>query len=155
MSLSKALILILSSLLFLSACANPAPRQGDGAYASPRHNAVYGVIESIEVMPSDRDQQSGFGIGGVIGGVVGGLLGNQVGGGRGKTAATIAGVAGGAAVGHEVEKRRAQGNSHTYLIHLRLDNGVYQDVSQNHLGDLRSGDRVRLENDRVVREHMN
>lgn len=155
MSLYKALLILLGSLLFLSACANSDPRLGNDAYGSPRHSAVYGVVQSIEVMPSDHEQESRIGLGSVIGGVVGGLLGNQVGGGRGKTAATVAGVAGGAVIGHEVEKRRTNGNSHTYLIRLRLDDGVYRNVSQNHIGDLRVGDRVRLEDDRVLRENSN
>jgi hypothetical protein len=35
---------------------------------------------------------------------------------------------------------------------VRLDNGAYQTVTQQSINDLRVGDQVRIENDRVSRD---
>jgi outer membrane lipoprotein SlyB len=82
--------------------------------------------------------------------VVGGLLGNQVGGGTGRGLATAAGVVGGAVVGTQVEQRNRQGGT-AYQIGVRLDNGGYQTYTQDSVGDLNIGNRVRVDNGRVYR----
>jgi outer membrane lipoprotein SlyB len=92
----------------------------------------------------------GIGAGAVVGGVVGGVLGNQVGQGTGRTAATAAGVVGGALVGNEIQKSN-QRVREAYQINVRLDNGSYLSVVQDSVSDLRVGNRVRVENNRVYR----
>jgi outer membrane lipoprotein SlyB len=106
-----------------------------------------GVVDKIEVV---RRGDGGNVAGTVVGAVVGGLIGHQIGGGSGRTAATIAGAAGGAVVGHEVQGRSRAAHE-TFRVTVRYRNGDYQVVTQNDITDLRTGDRVRVEGDRVFR----
>jgi len=151
----KVFVLTAFSALVLGGCANnPYPQQNnpDQAYSSnaPRYSSGYGVIDSIRVVQKDSNG-SPIGIGTVIGGVVGGVLGNQVGGGTGRTVATAAGAVGGAVVGHEIEKNR-NNNSTAYRISVRLNNGAYETYTQDRIGDMRVGDRVRIDNGHVTRD---
>jgi len=115
-------------------------------------NATYGVIDAIEIASESSGGigGSGIGAGAVIGGVVGGVLGHQIGSGTGQDVATAAGVVGGAVVGHQIEKSNKQ-QQNVYRIRVRLDNGGYQSVTLQSIGDLRVGDRVRVENNNVSR----
>jgi outer membrane lipoprotein SlyB len=79
------------------------------------------------------------------------VLGNQVGGGTGRSVATAAGVIGGAVVGHQIEKNRSNTAAAAYQIRVRLDNGRYESYTQDAIGDMRNGDRVRIDNGRVSR----
>jgi outer membrane lipoprotein SlyB len=72
-------------------------------------------------------------------------VGNQVGGGSGNTAATVLGAAGGAYAGNQIEKRN-QNSSEAYRFTIRMNNGSYQTVTQTSIDDIRTGDRVRIEN---------
>lgn len=133
----------------LAGCANTdtRPMSSSSSYSG----AAYGVIDAIELTRGSGDGtgDSGIGAGTVIGGVVGGILGHQVGGGTGKNVATVAGAVGGAVVGHQIEKSNKQQDA--YRIRVRLDNGGYQTVTQQSVNDLRVGDRVRIEGDRMSR----
>lgn len=142
-------IFILGAAL-MSGCANTDSRSVPSS-ASSRYAMAYGVIDAIEVvrMSGDGIGGSGIGAGAVIGGVVGGVLGHQVGGGTGQDIATVAGVVGGAVVGHQIEKSNKQQDA--YRIRVRIDNGGYQTVTQQSIGNMRVGDRVRIENDLVSR----
>ena len=106
-----------------------------------------GVVDRIEVV---RRGDGGNVAGTVVGAVVGGLIGHQIGSGRGQTAATIAGAAGGAVVGHEVQGRSRAAHE-TFRVTVRYRNGDYQVLTQNDITDLRTGDRVRVEGDRIFR----
>lgn len=133
----------------MSGCASTDSRP---VSSSPSYSrAAYGVIDAIEITrgSSDGIGGSGIGAGAVIGGVVGGVLGHQVGGGTGKDVATVAGAVGGAMAGHQIEKSTKPQDA--YRIRVRLDNGGVQTVTQQSTADLRVGDRVRIENDRVSR----
>lgn len=148
-------VIVVAGMIVLGGCATGNPysaSRSDNAYpnanSSQRYISAYGVIDSINTVASNN---SGIGIGTVIGGVVGGVLGNQVGGGTGKSVATAAGAVGGAMVGHEMEKNRNNANSTAYQIGVRLDNGNYENFTQEQIGNLRVGDRVRIENGRVSR----
>lgn len=124
------------------------PNQQSYSSSAPSSYRAYGVIDSIQVVNTGGSSSSGAGA--LIGGVAGGILGNQIGGGSGNTAATIAGAVGGAVVGNQIERNRAQ--PHTgYQISVRLDNGQYQTVVQDNVTDLRVGNRVEIQNDRVYR----
>lgn len=146
-------IVIATSLavaVLMSGCANTDSRP---VASSPSYAGVaYGVIDAIEVTheSSDGIGGSGIGAGAVIGGVLGGVLGHQVGGGTGKDVATVAGVVGGAVVGHQIEKRNKP-QQEAYRVRVRLNSGGYQTATMQNVGDLRVGDRVRIENDRVSR----
>ena len=136
----------------LSGCASAPQQDNTTTYypaASSSPQSYYGTIDSIRM--TQAGNSGGSGAGAVIGGVVGGLLGNQVGGGNGQTAATVVGVVGGAVVGNQIEKsNRAQARD-MYQISVRLDNGTYQTVVQDSVGDMRVGNRARIENGRVYR----
>lgn len=135
------IVLILAVAALASASAYADPRDESSRYV------VYGVVDAIDVM---REGGEGIGAGTVIGGVVGGVLGNQVGRGRGRDAATVAGVVGGAVVGHQLEKRDRQ--QEAYRIRVRLEDGEYRTVTQQSVGDLQVGDRVRIEDGHVSRD---
>lgn len=153
MKTSKLVIAtFLTVAALLSGCANTDSRPSSSTSSSSSYSrAAYGVIDAIETTRGSNDgiAGSGIGAGAVIGGVVGGVLGHQVGGGTGKDVATVAGVVGGAMVGHEIEKSKKQQDA--YRIRVRLDNGGYQTVTQQSIGNFRVGDRVRIDNDRVSR----
>ena len=132
-------------------CAGPERQPYYGSqsqgYQSPPGNYRVGVVDKIEVI---RKDDSGNVAGTVIGGIVGGIIGHQIGQGRGQTAATIAGAAGGAVAGHEIEGRSRRTNE-SFRVTVRFDNGDYQTLTRDDITDLRTGDRVRVEGDRVSR----
>jgi len=144
-----------AALLALGLAACGSSPSNDGYYGSnysgnSGYYSEYGRVVGIETV-RDRSSSGTSGAGAVIGGVVGGVLGHQVGGGRGKDAATVAGAIGGAVAGNEIERRRAYGGDVDYKINVRLDNGSIRAVVQEDLGNVRVGDRVRIENGRVYR----
>jgi len=116
---------------------------------APAYNSAYGVVDSIQ-LAQQTTGTSGIGAGAVVGGVVGGVLGNQVGKGTGRDVATVAGVVGGALVGNQIQKSNQQTRD-VYQVGIRLDNGAYQTMMLDSVGDLRVGNRVRIENGRVYR----
>ena len=100
-----------------------------------------GTIQSIEVVPRSQ----GLGLGTLAGAEIGGVLGHQVGGGTGKTVSTVAGAAGGAYVGHEIEKRRRTDNQ-IYKVTIRMDDGTTQLFAQEAEPAVKQGDRVTITN---------
>jgi len=146
----KVLAIAGMGIMLLGGCASTNPYPDNQSGSSARYSSAYGVVDSISAVRTDSNG-SPIGIGTVIGGVVGGVLGNQVGGGRGRTAATAAGAVGGAVVGHEIEKNRNNANANAYRIGVRLDNGDYATFTQKDIGDMRVGDRVRIDNNHVTR----
>lgn len=134
--------LVSAATVLVSGCATTSPRVD--AWPSNNCSSSYGLVESIE---SVRRNDDGVGVGAVIGGIVGGVLGHQVRGGRGKDVATVADVVGGAVVGNRSEKNNKSGD--VFRIHTRKDNGDYQTITQDSVGELRVGDRARIEGDRV------
>ena len=123
------------------------------AAASLRTYSRYGVVNSIQALQTnDRNSNgTGIGAGAVLGGVVGGLIGNQVGGGRGRTAATVAGAIGGVMVGNQIEQSNNVQARNMYQIGILLDDGTYQNITQDSISDLRVGNRVRIDDQRVYR----
>lgn len=136
----KALSACMCVPLILALAGNPASAQ------TPTRND-YGTIEAIEIYRAPDNQP--VNVGTMLGGVAGGVIGHQIGSGRGNTAATIAGAIGGALVGNEIEKRQVQGSR--YRITVRLDSGSTLTVEDARDVDLRVGDRVRVENNRIIR----
>ncbi len=141
----------------LAGCASPGFQQQGQAYptqqsypsSSQSYSAMYGVVDSIQVVQGNSN--TGPGLGTVAGAVVGGLLGNQVGGGGGRAAATVAGAVGGGLVGNNLENRNRSAGPGVYQIGVRLDNGTYQTVTQDSAADLGIGNRVRIDGGRVYR----
>jgi len=145
-------------LATLMACApmNPVPVSTFPTYPTSTNSqgayVEYGRVNNVEII---RTQQpaAGPGVGAVIGGVAGAVVGSQIGSGSGRTAATIIGAVGGAVAGNAIEKSRtanaAAGES--YRVSVQVDNGSLRAYDMTTYGDLRIGDRVRIENGQVYR----
>ena len=142
----------LAATAVLSGCASNAPYSNTTAYNNSGYNNApvqgSGTIDSIQVIQG-RAQTGGGGA--LIGGLVGALAGNQIGSGGGRTAATIAGGVGGAVVGNNIEKNRAGEGPEMYQINVRMENGETRSVTQDTVGDLRVGNRVRIVDGRAYR----
>jgi len=121
-----------------------------GGYGSQQAYVEYGRITNVDVMRTQAQRESSP-IGAVIGGIVGGVVGNQVGGGSGRTAATAVGVVGGAIAGNEIAKRSGTQAAESYRVTVQVENGSMRTYDVPALGDLRSGDRVRIENGTLYR----
>ena len=153
-----SLAIAMGSAALLAACAGPQYDQS--TYSAPQPYSTYpydtrapanvavGTVERIEVVPrGDSHNIAGT----AIGAIVGGLIGHQIGRGTGQTAATVAGAAGGAIAGNQIE-RRSRAQNETFRVTVRMDNGGYQTITQDNIVDLRVGDRIRLDGDRMYRD---
>lgn len=118
----------------------------------PQGNYVeYGRVSNVEVLRS-QDPARGTGVGAVLGGVAGAVVGSQIGGGSGRTAATVIGAVGGAVAGNAIEKNRnTQPVNESYRISVQLDNGLARAFDVPAFGELRIGDRVKIENNQLYR----
>lgn len=106
--------------------------------------ASLGTIESVQDIAQPGE---GTGLGAIAGGVLGGVLGSQFGHGNGRKVLTVAGAAGGAYAGHQVEKQARA--TKRWEITVRMDNGALRTLSTDSAPAWRSGDRVRVVNDRL------
>ena len=142
-----------AAALALTACGSAPTSYSEPRYvsgSSSSGNVAYsdsGRVVAIDVV---RGSSGTSGAGAVIGGVLGGVLGHQVGSGRGNDAATVAGVVGGAVVGNEVEKRRNADEQ--YRITVQMRDGREASFTQDSIGGLRVGDRVRVDGGRLLRD---
>ena len=100
-----------------------------------------GSVSSIEIIALDSRSSGG---GAVLGAVLGSVIGHQFGGGSGRRVATGAGVIGGAIAGNQVEKNNKSADE-IYRVTVNFDNGRTQQFDYQQIGDLRRGDRVRVE----------
>lgn len=112
----------------------------------------FGRVNNVEIIRTQAPT-SGPGIGAVIGGVAGAVVGSQIGAGSGRTAATVIGAVGGAVAGNSIERSRSANVSagESYRVSVQLDNGSQRSYDMSSYGDLRIGDRVRVENGQVYR----
>lgn len=122
---------------------NNAPSQPDRVASICRS---CGTVDSIN--PIDKAGQ-GSGAGALLGGVLGGVLGHQVGNGRGRDVATVAGAVGGAVLGNQVEKNNKTARS--YEVRVRMDDNTFSTVRYEVEPNVRVGDKVRVEDGRLVR----
>lgn len=117
---------------------------------------LWGRVTNIEYVQPGQAAPGGSPniLGAVVGGVAGAVLGRQVGGGSGRDAATVIGGLGGAAVGSQVGRDRAGGTTATapaYRVTVVTDQGVSRMYEVAATGDLRVGDRVRIDNGVIYR----
>jgi len=148
------------ALASLTACVAPPPAyttsypyQGaPQAYEAPRSYIEYGRIANIEVIRTETPGTGTGGGGAIAGGVVGGVLGNQIGHGGGRAAATALGLVGGALLGNSIEANNNRPRvSEAYRISVQTENGGYRAFDVSSPGDLRTGDRVRIDNGQISR----
>jgi outer membrane lipoprotein SlyB len=125
--------------------AAPAP-----AYATAPAGVEYGRVTNIEYFPGGVSRSGPNVPGAILGGVAGAVLGNQIGSGSGRAAATVLGGAAGAAVGSQVGRATTTTEA-LYRVTVQTDGGTmrYYDVPAT--GDLRVGDRVRVDNGMIYR----
>ncbi len=142
-----------ATALFGGAASAQTTRYYDSAPAYVQNNpANFGVIEAIDRTRAESDNSGRKVAGTILGGVVGGVLGHQIGSGRGNDVATVAGALGGAAVGHNIAENRANnGGSDGYRVTVRLDSGDRRTFWRNDVGDLAVGERVQIDNERLLR----
>ena len=109
----------------------------------------YGRVVNIEYFAGGTASRPNV-PGAIIGAVAGALVGNQIGSGSGRAAATVLGGAAGAAVGSQVGNTTSV-TSPVYRVTVQTDTGVirYYDVPAT--GDLRVGDRVRVDSGLIYR----
>lgn len=119
-----------------------APRYTEAA--APVAKNYCGNCGNIESIREITTRAQGSGVGAAGGAILGGLLGHQVGGGNGRSLATVAGAVGGAVVGNQVEGNMKA--THSYEIHVRLDNGTQRTFHTQNPPAWRDGDRVKVVN---------
>jgi outer membrane lipoprotein SlyB len=128
-------------------------------YPSTYPNAVvtsnvveYGRVSNIELIAANTAPRGNSTAGTLIGGAVGAILGNQIGSGSGRAAATVLGAVGGAVVGNKIAQNRdGTYDSNVYRISVQTDRGEWRSYDVAATGDLRIGDRVRIENNVLYR----
>ena len=110
----------------------------------------YGRVTGVQAIQTQEPGRTS-GAGAVIGGIAGGVIGNQVGSGSGRDVARIAGIAGGAIAGNAIERNSNNQVRESYRVSVQTDNGVMRAFDLASAADLRTGDRVRIENGQVYR----
>lgn len=135
----------------------PAGTYPAGTYQGNTASVVeWGRVSNIELVQGASTTTSGTSTAGtLIGGVVGAALGNQIGSGGGRAAATVLGAVGGAVVGNQIAKNRdgtyASPTGAVYRVTVQTENGQWRSYDVAATGDLRVGDRVRIENNVLFR----
>lgn len=121
------------------------------AQTQPGNAIEYGRVTNLEVFQAQQQAQ-GSGIGAILGGVAGAVVGRQIGGGSGRDIATVAGAVGGALAGNAIEKsRNPAAANQTYRVTVQLDRGGARAYDLPTTGELRIGDRVRIQNGQLFR----
>jgi len=128
----------------------PVYQQAPQGYVQQGAYAEYGRIANIEVMQGEV-RRAPSGAGAIIGGVLGAVVGNQIGGGSGRALATGAGVIGGAVAGNALEGNQRGQVVQTYRVQVEVENGGVRAFDVPSPGDLRIGDRVRIQNNQLQR----
>lgn len=133
--------------------AYPAPAP---AYGQPVAAVEYGRVTDVTLISGPPVASNGRSAAGtVIGAIVGGVLGNRIGGGAGRAAATVLGAVGGAAAGNAIANNGAPphyaANQTVYRVAVQTDTGEMRTYDVSATGDLRPGDRVRVENGVIYR----
>lgn len=132
-----------------TATTYPTTTYPSGSYASME----YGRVVNIEYLPAGSRVAAGPNIlGAVVGGLAGAALGSTIGSGSGRTAATVLGGVAGAAVGNQIARNQQGVTTQAgYRITMQTDAGVIRTYEVPATGDLRVGDRVRVDNGVIYR----
>lgn len=88
-------------------------------------------------------------VGGILGAVVGSVLGKNIDNGHSRAGTTVLGGAAGAAIGSGIGRGQPQqqaGAAPAWRISVQTDQGQWRTYEVTAPGDLRVGDRVRIEN---------
>lgn len=144
--------------LALAGCASTSPgySQSGGGYGSgygaPSSSSCYDCGTVTRIDTRSRGGTAPNATGAVLGGIVGAVAAREIAGrntdseGRRNTA-TAAGAVGGAVAGNAIQNRvQAQA---VYDVHIRMDDGRMNVVTQNDLGGIREGSYVEVRNGRA------
>jgi outer membrane lipoprotein SlyB len=144
----------------MAACSsyptNNYPVSSSGTYPAasyPVAGTEYGRIVNIEYLPvgSTAPRNNSI-IGAVVGGLLGAGVGSAIGSGAGRTAATVLGGVAGAAAGSHIARNQAGATTQAgYRITMQSDQGTMRTYEVPATGDLRVGDRVRVDNGVIYR----
>ena len=105
-----------------------------------------GTVQSVH----QEKRKGEGGAAGIVGGaVVGGLLGNQIGKGSGRTVATVGGAVVGGIAGNEVQKQVTA--KQVWVTEVQMKNGSIRKFDSEQRPAWKTGQIVKLENDRLVR----
>ena len=143
-------------LALLSACATPRQQTSNAPIYSPSRTAptqsnssAYGTVRSIESNASANETPQGGGA--VVGGIVGAIVGRQFAdSNHGKNVGTVAGAVGGALIGNEIQKN-ARRDQQGVRVNVQLEQGGIRSFDFQSIGDLRVGDRVRIDGNQLYR----
>ncbi len=155
---SSLLSITSASVLAASLVACSAPGPGPSApvstypstgTAAPAYTE-YGRVTNIETLQGSAGSRGGVNVtNAVIGGILGAVVGNAV--GHNSTGTVLGGVAG-AAVGSQVNKASGTPATNTvYRFTIQTDGGTMRTYDVANAGDMRTGDRVRIENGVISR----
>ena len=152
------------ALATLTACIAPAPVYHTTRYPYPAAQQAqypqqqqgpyveYGRVANIEVLRNETQGTTPSGGGALLGGLIGAVVGNSFGGGSGRAAATAIGAVGGAVLGNSVEARQNSPRGYeSYRVSVETERGGYRVFDVPNPGDLRIGDRVRIDNGQISR----
>ena len=137
-----------------SASSYPASSYPAGSYNQPVAGVEYGRVTEVSLISGPAAPRGNHIAGTAIGAIIGGVLGNQVGGGSGRAAATVLGAVGGAVVGNKIAQNQDgahAGNQTVYRISVQTETGQMRSFDVSATGDLRPGDRVRIDNGVIYR----
>ena len=125
------------------------------ATSYPVAGMEYGRIVNIEYMPAGTSaplSSTPSILGAVVGGVLGAGVGSVIGAGAGRTAAQVLGGVAGAAVGSHIARNQSGVTTQAgYRITMQTDQGIMRTYEVPATGDLRVGDRVRVDNGVIYR----
>jgi outer membrane lipoprotein SlyB len=105
---------------------------------------------TVSELKTVKIEGKGSGAGAIAGGILGGVLGHQVGGGRGKDVATIGGAAGGAYVGHQMEKKSNEKTE--YRVIVTMEDGASKTFKFAEETGYRVGDSVKVVKGKLTRQ---
>lgn len=106
-----------------------------------------GTVTDVKMV---KIEGKGSGAGAIAGGLLGGVLGHQVGAGRGKDVATVGGAAGGAYVGHQMEKKSNEKTE--YRVIVAMEDGTTKTFKFATQTRYKAGDRIKVLKGKLTRQ---
>ena len=138
---------LLATLVATGCAVHPATQPSPPTPSASGYRVEYGQVQSVDLVRAESQTSGG---GALLGGVIGAVVGRQIGSGSGRDAGTAVGVVGGAIIGNQIEKNQ-RGAQSFYRIAIVTQSGQMRTFDYAQPGDLRVGDRVRIENNQLYR----
>lgn len=138
---------LLATLIAAGCAVHPATQPAPPTPSAHGYRVEYGEVRSVDLVRAESQTTGG---GALLGGVIGAVVGRQIGSGSGRDAGTAVGAVGGAIIGNQIEKNQ-RGAQSFYRIAVVTQSGQTRSFDYAQPGDLRVGDRVRIENNQLYR----